>query len=113
MRPLARLRQLSDHATREAQEITAKIAALSEAENETRLAPKRLIDMASRGRLAVDLIKEQECNLAREAAEIACKKTLLETQLEQAAAGQVLVRDVQGACALLADGLLEAGFEEK
>jgi hypothetical protein len=110
---LARFRQLSDHASREAQEITAKIAALSEAENENRLAQKRLIDLASRGRLAADLIDEQERNLAREAAEITSKKTLLETQLEQAAAGQAPLRDVQDACALLADGLLEAGFEEK
>jgi hypothetical protein len=81
MRPLARFRQLSDHATREAQEITAKIAALSEAEDETRLAQKRLIDMASRGTLAMDLIEEHECNPAREAAEIARKKMLLATQL--------------------------------
>ena len=51
--------------------------------------------------------------MAREAAEIVRKKTLLQTQLEQAGAGQAPLRDVQDACPLLADGLREAGLAEK
>src|SRR5213082_23803 len=67
----------------EMREMSERLAALQDAEQQNRLAQARLIEMATRGRLAHDLIAQQEEELAREA------------------------------CALLNDGMLEAGPAEK
>ena len=112
-RVLARFERIAQAASTEAQELTAQLAALDEAQNENRLAQQRLVEMGVRGRIAADLLAQQEEKLAAEAHEIAQRKSLLETQLDVARQGQVPIRQVQDACALLADGALEAGFAEK
>ena len=112
-RVLARFERVAQVAGTEAHELTAQLAVLDEAENENRPAQKHLVDMGVRGRIAADLLAQQEEELAAEAHEIAQRKALLGMQLDVARQGQVPLRHVQDACALLAEGALEADFAEK
>jgi site-specific DNA recombinase len=110
---LARFERLADAASAEAREIEDEISRLAECQAENRLAQQRLLERAVRGKLAADLIGAQEDALEAEAHELAARRALLEVQLEQARAGQAPLRQVRDALALLADGLLEATFEDK
>ena len=69
--------------------------------------------MATRGRLAPDLIAQQEDELVREAESLAIERTRLEAHLHQVREGQAPFRQVRDACSLLRDGMLEAGPAEK
>ena len=84
-----------------------------DAEQQNRLAQARLIEMATRGRLAHDLIAQQEEELAREAESLAAERTRLDAHLQQVRDGQAPIHEVRDACALLKDGMLEAGPAEK
>jgi site-specific DNA recombinase len=112
-RVLSRIERLADQANAEAREVSARLAALDEVENENRLAQSQLIELAMRRRLAPDLIERQEEKLAAEAERITRERAVLIAQLEQVQSGQAPIRQVRDACALLADGALEAGFSDR
>ena len=80
-RLLARFERIAQAASTEAHELTAQLAVLDEAENENRLAQKRLVDTGVRGRIAAHLLAQQEEELAAEAHEIAQRKALLGVHL--------------------------------
>jgi hypothetical protein len=110
---LARFERLADAASAEAREIEEEISRLAERQAENRLAQQRLLECAVRGQLAADLIGAQEDALEAEAHDLAVRRALLEVQLELARAGQAPLGEVRDALGLLADGLLEAAFEDK
>jgi site-specific DNA recombinase len=112
-RILSRVDRLSAAADQEMREMSERLAALQDAEQQNRLAQARLIEVATRGRLAHDLIAQQEEDLAREAESLAAERTRLEAHLSQVREGQAPIHQVRNACALLKDGMLEAGPAEK
>src|SRR5205823_4359668 len=98
---LSRLDRLSAAADQEMREMSERLAALQDAEQQNRLAQARLIEMATRGRLAHDLIAQQEEELAREAESLAAERTRLDAHLQQVRDGQAPIHEVRDACALL------------
>lgn len=112
-RVLSRIDRMTQAGEAEMYEMSRRLAALQDAEQQNRLAQARLIEMAARGRLAADLIAQQEDELAREAESLAVERTRLEAHLHQVREGQAPLRQVRDACSLLRDGMLEAGPTEK
>jgi hypothetical protein len=110
---LSRIERLAEQASAEARALEERLAELAVAEQENHAAQARLVEIATRGRLASDVIEAQEKMLADEAEAIAHEQEMLIAQRAQVQQICAPIHQVRDACKLLSDGLLEVGFAEK
>jgi site-specific DNA recombinase len=107
------IKKLADAASRQARDLEQELTGLEARQAENRAAQQRLARLASRGKLADDVIEEQATELEQEAAEIAERLSLLHVQVQQAHQETVPIRGIEDACRLLAEGLDGATFEDR
>jgi hypothetical protein len=104
---------LSDQASKEYQDHAQELAGLQERAAEIRVAQDRLAEMGMWGKLPADIVEKKAADLDEQAQEIEGQISLAHVQLEQARAETVPIRDIEDACALLAQGAQEASFEQR
>jgi site-specific DNA recombinase len=110
---LEHIARLNDQASKQYQEHEQALAGLHERAAEIRAAQLRLAEMGMWGKLPADILEVQAADLEEQAQEIAAQISLAHVQLEQARAETVPIKDIEDACALLAQGAQEASFEQR
>jgi hypothetical protein len=110
---LENIAKLADAASKQYQDLQAELAGLSERAALVRAAQMRLAEATAWGKLPADILQAQADALDEEAQEIAGQISLAHVQIAQARAETVPIRDIEEACALLAEGAAGATFSER
>jgi hypothetical protein len=112
-RVLANLKKLSDAASKEHGDIAQELAALTQHAEENKAQQARLARLYRLGQLSDDVLDAASTDLEREAADVAGRLSQLRVQLEQARQNTLPIKEVEDACALLAEGLDDLPCAEK
>jgi hypothetical protein len=112
-RVLANLKKLSDAASKEHGDIAQEIAALTQRAEENKAQQARLARLYRLGKRSDDVLDAESAELEREAADVEGRLSLLRVQLEQAHQNTLPIKEVEDACALLAEGLDDLPFAQK